>query len=197
MDARDFLDAIQGYVNTGAGDRTDNLKLATIPAAYTTGAPNVIFDGETLPTAKAYPCLSSYTPYPLDRVVMLKVGASYVVLGAISTAYVHDTGWVNIATVAPHQWQGTGVPQVRRIGKVVHMKWGWNNTGMATNATYTVGQLPRSEFYPPTTHYVNVEGNHADRKGRGIVWQDTGAVQISTGSLLSSYYLFQTSWVIN
>lgn len=42
--------------------------------------PTLLFDGETVPSVKKYPCLTSYSPQVGDRVIVL----NGVVLGAIS-----------------------------------------------------------------------------------------------------------------
>lgn len=47
------------------------IRFATIDSGYTSGRPSVIFDGESVATAKAYPYLSSYTPTAGDRVMLV------------------------------------------------------------------------------------------------------------------------------
>lgn len=60
-----------------------NYKLGTIDSAYSSGRPKIIFDGETVASTKQYPYLGSYTPMASDRVLLLEVGGSYVILGKI------------------------------------------------------------------------------------------------------------------
>jgi hypothetical protein len=57
--------------------------LGTIDSAYTSGRPKIIFDGETTASLKKYPYLDSYTPAANDRVLLLKVSGSYVIVGKI------------------------------------------------------------------------------------------------------------------
>ena len=48
-----------------------------------TGRPSIIFDGEIEPSTKRYTYLGSYTPTEGDRVLLLKTGNTYVVIGKI------------------------------------------------------------------------------------------------------------------
>lgn len=57
-------------------------KLGTVTS--TSGGVSVQFDGETTPSAKKYKRLASYSsPTVNDRVIMVKIGGSYVILGKI------------------------------------------------------------------------------------------------------------------
>lgn len=64
-------------------DRENCWRLGKVDPAYASGRPKIIFDGETTVSGKKYPCLASYTPAAGDRVLMLKVAGSYVILGKI------------------------------------------------------------------------------------------------------------------
>lgn len=46
-------------------------RFAFVDPDYVTGLPRLVFDGESLPTIKKYPHLSSYTPVAGDRVQVL------------------------------------------------------------------------------------------------------------------------------
>ena len=57
-------------------------KLGTVTS--TSGGVSVQFDGETTPSTKKYKRLASYSnPAVNDRVMMVKIGGSYVILGKI------------------------------------------------------------------------------------------------------------------
>lgn len=57
-------------------------KLATVTS--TSGGVSVQFDGETTPSAKKYKRLASYSsPAVNDRVLLVKVGGTYVIIGKI------------------------------------------------------------------------------------------------------------------
>lgn len=82
--ARSFLEAVAGYGDS-ANDETrpedKPVKLGTVDAAYTGGAPKVLLDGETLMGVRTYP-----TVVPVkasDRVVMLPQGHTYVIVGVL------------------------------------------------------------------------------------------------------------------
>lgn len=48
------------------------VQFARVDPNYTSGRPRLIFDGESTVSGKAYPYLSSYTPQPNDRVMVVK-----------------------------------------------------------------------------------------------------------------------------
>lgn len=48
-----------------------------------TGRPSIIFDGEVEASVKRYTYIDSYTPTEGDRVLLIAVGNTYVVLGKI------------------------------------------------------------------------------------------------------------------
>lgn len=48
------------------------IQFARVDPNYTSGRPRLIFDGESEVSGKAYPYLSSYTPQPNDRVMVVK-----------------------------------------------------------------------------------------------------------------------------
>ena len=77
MDARDFLNIM----------REDNTSevfiLGTVDRDHKEGRPKIQFDGEDALSEKSYPCISSYTPKPNDRVLMVRLNGTQVVLGSI------------------------------------------------------------------------------------------------------------------
>jgi hypothetical protein len=58
-------------------------KLGTIPSGYISGKPQVIFDGESQASAKAYTYLSTYTPSAGDRVLIALTPTNAVILGKV------------------------------------------------------------------------------------------------------------------
>jgi hypothetical protein len=61
------------------------LSLGVVPSNYSSGKPQIIFDGEETAGTKTYPYLSSYTPSAGDRVLMVNIAGSHVVLGKVVT----------------------------------------------------------------------------------------------------------------
>lgn len=59
-------------------------RLGAIDAAYASGRPKIVFDGETVASSRTYPYLASYTPAAGDRVLVAMVGHGGVVLGKIT-----------------------------------------------------------------------------------------------------------------
>lgn len=60
-----------------------NFKIGQVSATYTTGRPQIIFEGETTESLKVYPYLASYTPLANDWVLLVNTGNTYIILGAI------------------------------------------------------------------------------------------------------------------
>lgn len=77
MDAKTFLDIVKGE------EKEEVFLLGTVDKDYKSGRPKIRFDGEDNLSEKSYPCISSYTPKPNDRVLMVKLKGTLVVLGSI------------------------------------------------------------------------------------------------------------------
>lgn len=59
-------------------------KIGTIASA--SGKPTIIFAGEDQPSQKGYSYLASYIPAIGDRVLLAKIGGTYVILGKLITS---------------------------------------------------------------------------------------------------------------
>lgn len=77
-----LLEAIADY--GGDRDAPRRPKLGTV--ASVGGGAFIRFDGESTTSGKAYAWLASYTPAVGDRVALLPVGTSYLILGRVATA---------------------------------------------------------------------------------------------------------------
>jgi hypothetical protein len=73
------------FLKINGDDKESNFKLATVDPAYTTGLIKLIFDGESAVSEKGYMFLSSYEPAPNDRVLLIKVADTYIVMDKIVT----------------------------------------------------------------------------------------------------------------
>jgi microcystin-dependent protein len=87
LSARDLLDTMADYAaggeNEGQQEKAKPIRLAVIDPAYTgTGDPKVRFEGEASVGLRTYVYTGS-TPAAGDRVAMLPVGNSYIVLGEL------------------------------------------------------------------------------------------------------------------
>lgn len=152
---RDFLEAVAGYgiekPPTAAAQRGP--KLAAVADDYSgTGAAAVVFDGESVAGLRTYVALQPVVAE--QRVVMLPVGHTYVILGdleagladelaAIATLagdndarlddLTADTGWVTLTLVAG--WtQGSTPIAARRVGNLVTV------SGFAQRSSWSSGQ---------------------------------------------------------
>lgn len=58
----------------------------TITADYVSGLPKVKFDKDDAASGKTYCYVSSYTPIANDRVLLIRVGHDWVILGKVVNA---------------------------------------------------------------------------------------------------------------
>lgn len=86
MNPEQFWSLLKGRVTTWVKamvDELDIVRFGTIPGDYASGRPTVTFDGESAPSTKTYPYLSSYTPTATHRVALIRAGHTWLVLGRI------------------------------------------------------------------------------------------------------------------
>lgn len=81
--AKALLEAVAGYTGGGVGR---SARIGTVDPSYTSGLVKVTFDGETTLSVKGYAWLGAYTPAASDRVALLPVGTSWLILGKIRTS---------------------------------------------------------------------------------------------------------------
>lgn len=72
-----LIEALQGV----RGKTRSPFRLGTVTG--TTGGVQVQFDGESATSPKAYKRLGSYTPTVGNRVILARVGSTWVVMGAV------------------------------------------------------------------------------------------------------------------
>lgn len=88
--AQDFLDLLSGHAERGRTSSADRPnRLAKVDPAYVAGSfpgtlPRVTFEGESTLTVKGYNVAGSYAPQPGDRVLLVPVGNTYVILGKLA-----------------------------------------------------------------------------------------------------------------
>lgn len=110
--------------------------------------------------------------------------------------HIMDTGWVDCPLVSGTTQQGASLPQVRRIGKKVYMRWGVNGTGKAANSISSVCTIPVG-FRPVEYKYFTATSASANTIPRIVVRTD-GAVVLYVPSTTSSYYIFDVAhWTID
>jgi hypothetical protein len=92
----DFLQSVSGYVaasqENGHGSADRPIKLAKIDPAYDPFSfpgtlPKVTFEGESTLSGKFYTVMDPYRPKPNDRVMMLPIGSTYVIIGKLTYSY--------------------------------------------------------------------------------------------------------------
>lgn len=86
-----ILESMAGFAASQAdsGSASKPIKLATIDPAYDPDdyllgiMPRVTFDGESTLSTKFYPVMAPYHPFPGDRVVLIPVGITYLIIGSL------------------------------------------------------------------------------------------------------------------
>ena len=81
------------------GKTVSDFIFATIDPDYTGGNPKVLFDGEETLSSKTYPFLSSYSPVAGDRVSMIKVSGSYLILGKFDGTSGAASGYFDFGSI--------------------------------------------------------------------------------------------------
>ena len=109
---RDLMRAIGDVSDTRSqevSEATKPCKIANIDPNYVgppnTTLPSVIFEGESDLSQKTYQIINpSYSPQPNDRVIMMPVGSTYVIVGPISIGL--DSGYLTsggqVVVNSPH-----------------------------------------------------------------------------------------------
>ena len=82
IDGDEFVDRIKDIVREELSDQA-RFKIGTI--ASTDGKPTVKFAGEDEPSGKGYSYLAGYTPTEGDRVLLVRVKGTYVILDKLIT----------------------------------------------------------------------------------------------------------------
>lgn len=112
------------------------------------------------------------------------------------TPYIYDTGWVDCALLSGVTQQGQSLPQVRRIGPQILMRWGISGTGIAANSLKDVFRIPIG-FRPVEWKYFPVVTNSTASMGRSVVKSD-GIVQLGSSNSTASYYIWDNAhWTID
>lgn len=112
------------------------------------------------------------------------------------TPYIYDTGWVDCALLSGVTQQGQSLPQVRRIGPQILMRWGISGTGITANTLKDVFRIPIG-FRPVEWKYFPVATNSTQSLGRSIVKSD-GIVQLGSSGSVGNYYIWDNAhWTID
>ena len=85
INPRDFLATVSRSNQERLPQAGRTARLGTVDPSYTSGDPRVTFDGDQGMSPDGLPHLTSYTPSAGDRVVLLPVGNTYLVLGEVAS----------------------------------------------------------------------------------------------------------------
>lgn len=90
MTAEELVQSIE--IDDGGSDIT---KLATVTELFTSGKPKLMFDGEDIASEKEYESLGSYRPKVGDRVLLLGVSGTWVILGKMGLATAQEISQID------------------------------------------------------------------------------------------------------
>lgn len=79
---KDELETFKALIKSFTNE-AQPFSLGTVASNHTSGRPQIVFDGDSSPSTKRYPYLSSYTPTANDRVLLVNIGGSHIVIGKI------------------------------------------------------------------------------------------------------------------
>lgn len=112
-----------------------------------------------------------------------------------------DSGWVSVTIASGQAKQGTAAPQVRKIGKMCYMRWGWTSapaggTAWVANTTISVGTIPAG-FRPTQDIYGWCGTSSPANIAKGQV-TSAGAITVTTGAAVPSFALFDgLRWTVD
>jgi hypothetical protein len=174
------------------------IRLAVVDPAYTsisypTTLPKVTFEGESTLSDKRYLVVGNYLPRPSDRVVMLPVGHTYVILGAVtlSASPWHEIGAGGEPAFA-NSWanHGSGF-ETAGFRKL------WDGTielkGVVSNGTIGTTAFTLPTGYRPalTQSFPSMAGAPTSTTGR-ITVNTTGTVAVGENNSGTSV----TAWML-
>ena len=206
LDARDFLDVVAGYSNAPTNGPKSSaerpIRLGTIDQYYTAGPAKVLFDGETVISSRGYSWSSTYTPTAGERVYLLPVGQTYLIVGSITSAITYPR-YYNLALNSGFTTYNSSFhnPSFTKTtsGLVKLTGLGANtNTGILANNT-VIGTLPVgfrppiNMLFPAMSGSANAVGTiGVETNGNVVVSNNISGVWFSFGNIV-----FQTqdlSW---
>ncbi|WP_144498259.1 hypothetical protein [Bacillus paralicheniformis] len=80
MDTKEFVKIIDSLVDKKV---SKPFSLGTIDPNYSSGLPRVLFDGESKVSTKRYSYIGTYKPAARDRVLMINVSGTHIIIGKI------------------------------------------------------------------------------------------------------------------
>lgn len=170
--ARSFLDAIQGAdpdpaAKTPSANRPN--RLAVVEEAYSSGLVHVRFEGEEGVGTKGYASLGNYNPQPGDRVVMVPVGTSYVILDKVDPSPRQFPEWHDVTpAMLANGWEAYDINDRQAKPEYIRTGDGWVKVkgllryGATENEkvvlTLPEGYRPTGQLHFPTvSNYSTIE----------------------------------------
>ena len=186
--ARAFLESLAGYTNDPQGDAPSHdrpVKLATVSPAYSgTGEAAVKFDGENLMGVRTYVALLPVKAG--DRVAMLPVGRTYVILGSVAGLSLAASA-IKSGTL-PLARGGTGVSAASLAELKVALGIPYAETGGITPSSGAAGGVVAPVYFDGLTTIVLPVGMFTVKPNVSVDVEHSGQVQwasLSTASTTS------------
>lgn len=136
--AHDFLRVIKGFTESNSSSDVENrpIKLGRVdfdydPADFLGGIyPRILFDGEKTVSQKRYKTMVGYYPLPGQRVVLIPVGTTYLIIGTVDVAP-QDPKVDIFSTTGSDTWDK---PQGARFIRIQTQAGGGAGGGVVTTA---------------------------------------------------------------
>ncbi len=80
----DFVDLMEEFYQSQP--KQEAFRLGKVDSSYTSGLPKVLFDGDDVASDKLYAHNAGYTPVADDRILLARVGNTYVILCKIKNS---------------------------------------------------------------------------------------------------------------
>lgn len=111
--ARTFLETVQGFTADPKRDKPSQdkpIRIAVVQPDYSGGLVQVRFEGEDGIGQKGYASISSYNPQPNDRVVMVPIGTTYLIMGRVDPSPLRFAEWRDLRPYLVNGWTDYTAP---------------------------------------------------------------------------------------
>lgn len=157
-----MLEAIAELVEKEVRRQLENLQTTRLGTITDVNGPKVRFDGENAASGKAYKYVKSYSPVLNDRVLLLKVGNSWMIICRFDGALVGEGLYAPAGSYAPG---GYGLGEMARL-----VSGDWNNQ---TKSGFYMGSSMANK--PPKDAGANTDWEYvlviSHNENPGWTWQ--------------------------
>lgn len=185
LDPMTFMQSLTGYAKTQeTGSQSRPIVLATIDPAYDTGSfpdplPKVTFDGEDTMSGKRYAVMSPYWPQPGDRVAMVPIGTTYLIIGTVKSGVLRTTTGMTVPSgFTTNSFRGNKISGVVSVYLYIHTNNPIAVAGNNITPDLHIATLP-AKWWPPEV--TTIAWDNGTVGGVGLI-NTNGAVYLRTSS---------------